>query len=50
MITELRDDLIDSGQLDNPLVDKFLDHCTDPNWWTQTIAFTAVHSCAPPSE
>jgi SAM-dependent methyltransferase len=46
-ITELRDDLIDSRKLDNPLVDKFLDHCADPNWWTQTIAFTAVHSRAP---
>ena len=46
-ITELRDDLIDSRKLDNPLVDKFLDHCADPNWWTRTIAFTAVHSRAP---
>ena len=46
-ITELRDDLIDSRKLDNPLVDKFLDYCADPNWWTQTIAFTAVHSRAP---
>src|SRR5882724_7970990 len=46
-ITELRDDLIDSHKLDNPLVDKFLDHCADPNWWTQTVAFTAVHSRAP---
>jgi SAM-dependent methyltransferase len=46
-ITELRDDLIDSRKLDNPLIDKFLDHCADPNWWTQTIAFTAVHSRAP---
>jgi hypothetical protein len=46
-ITELRDDLIDSRKLDNPLVDKFLDHCADPNWWTQTIAFSAMHSRAP---
>jgi len=46
-ITELRDDLIDSRKLDNPLVDKFLEHCADPSWWTQTIAFTAVHSRAP---
>src|SRR6266550_6359480 len=42
-ITELRDDLIDSRKLDNPLVDKFLEHCADPSWWTQTIAFTTVH-------
>jgi len=46
-ITELRDDLIDSGKLDNPLLNKFLAHCADPNWWTQTIAFTAVHGRAP---
>src|SRR5436190_334411 len=46
-ITELRDDLIDSRKLDNPLVDKFLEHCADPSWWTQTIAFTAVRSRAP---
>jgi SAM-dependent methyltransferase len=42
-ITELRGDLIDSGKLDEPLIDRFLAHCSDSSWWTQTIAFTAVH-------
>jgi SAM-dependent methyltransferase len=42
-ITELRSDLISSGKLDEALIDKFLAYCSDSNWWTQTIAFTAVH-------
>jgi SAM-dependent methyltransferase len=42
-ITELRGDLISSGKLDEALVDRFLAHCSDSNWWTQTIAFAAVH-------
>ena len=42
-ITELRGDLISSGKLDEALVDRFLACCADSNWWTQTIAFTAVH-------
>jgi len=42
-ITELRGDLISSGKLDKALVDRFLACCADSNWWTQTIAFTAVH-------
>ena len=46
-ITELRDDLITSGKLSPKLVDTFLDFCADSNWWTQTIAFTAVHNRAP---
>ena len=46
-ITELRDDLITSGKLDDTLVDTFLDHCADSNWWTETIAFSAVHGRAP---
>jgi SAM-dependent methyltransferase len=45
-ITELRDDLITSGKLDDALVDTFLDHCADSNWWTETIAFSAVHGRA----
>ena len=45
-ITELRDDLISSGKLDEALIDKFLAHCSDSKWWTQTIAFTAVHGRA----
>jgi SAM-dependent methyltransferase len=46
-ITELRDRLVNSGRLDDRLIDRFLGHCADPRWWTQTIAFTAVHGRAP---
>jgi hypothetical protein len=42
-ITELRGDLISSGKLDEALIDQFRACCADSNWWTQTIAFTAVH-------
>ena len=42
-ITELRSDLISSSKFDEGLVDKFLAYYADSNWWTQTIAFTAVH-------
>jgi SAM-dependent methyltransferase len=45
-ITELRGDLITSGKLSCTLVDTFLDHCADSNWWTETIAFSAVHGRA----
>jgi 2-polyprenyl-3-methyl-5-hydroxy-6-metoxy-1,4-benzoquinol methylase len=45
-VIELRDDLIDSGNLNDALVDTFLGYCADPNWWTQTIAFTVVHGRA----
>ncbi len=45
-VVELRDRLVDSGRLDGPLIDRFLAHCDDPDWWTQTIAFTAVHARA----
>lgn len=46
-VTELRGRLVDSGRLDGQLIDRFLAHCADPGWWTQTIAFTAVHARAP---
>ena len=46
-ITELRGDLITSGKLNDALVDTFLDHCADSHWWTETIAFSAVHGRAP---
>ena len=46
-VTELRPRLVASGKLDDRLVDRFLAHCADPRWWTQTIAFTAVHARAP---
>ena len=42
-ITELRGDLISSGKLDEALIDKFLAYCADSHWWTQTVAFIAVH-------
>jgi len=38
--------LISSGKVDEGLVDTFLKYLTDPTWWTQTIAFTAVHGRA----
>jgi SAM-dependent methyltransferase len=46
-ITELRNDLISSRKVDEALVDTFLVHCVNSTWWTQTIAFTAVHGWAP---
>ncbi len=46
-IRELRQDLTSSGKLSNALVDTFFGYCADPTWWTQTIAFTAVHGYAP---
>jgi SAM-dependent methyltransferase len=46
-VVELRDRLVSSGKLDDQLVDGFLAHCAEPGWWTQTIAFTAVHGRAP---
>jgi hypothetical protein len=49
-ITELRDDLLSSSKLNDALVDAFLSYCADSNWWTQTIAFTAVHARAPEAE
>jgi hypothetical protein len=48
-ITELRGDLLQSGKLNDALVDAFLTQYAAPNWWTQTIAFTAVHARAPGS-
>jgi 2-polyprenyl-3-methyl-5-hydroxy-6-metoxy-1,4-benzoquinol methylase len=46
-ITELRNDLISSGKVDEATVDTFLAYCADSTWWTQTIAFTVVHGRAP---
>ncbi len=48
-LVELRDELVSSGKLDEAVIDAFLAHCADPVWWTQTIAFTAVHARAPGS-
>ena len=46
-IIELRPRLLGSGQLDSRSIDSFLAQCTDPAWWTQTIAFTATHGRKP---
>jgi SAM-dependent methyltransferase len=46
-VGELRPRLEDSGHLDRRAIDTFLAHCDEPDWWTQTIAFTAVHGRAP---
>jgi hypothetical protein len=46
-VAELRDGLVSSGKIDEAIIDAFLAHCADPSWWTQTIAFTAVHARAP---
>jgi SAM-dependent methyltransferase len=45
-VAELKDRLVGSGKLDAALVDGFLAQCRDPGWWTETIAFTAVHGRA----
>ena len=42
-VAELRPRLTDSGQLTDAVIDAFLQQCADPDWWTQAIAFTAVH-------
>jgi SAM-dependent methyltransferase len=46
-VIELRGRLVASRELDDRSIDAFLGHCADPAWWTQTIAFTAVHARAP---
>jgi hypothetical protein len=46
-VIELRAGLVASGEPDDRLIDTFLAQCTDPAWWTQTIAFTAVGGRAP---
>jgi SAM-dependent methyltransferase len=46
-VVELREQLVGSSKLTDASVDGFLAHCADPAWWTQTIAFTAVHAHAP---
>jgi SAM-dependent methyltransferase len=43
-IVELREELIDSGELDGGAIERFVARCADPSWWTQTIAFTAVRA------
>lgn len=48
-VIELRDRLVGEGKLENQLIDAFLARCADDTWWTQTIAFTAVHARTPGS-
>jgi SAM-dependent methyltransferase len=43
-VLELRDRLLQSGKLSEASIEAFLAHCSDPSWWTQTIAFTAVRA------
>lgn len=47
MSTELRNNLISSGKVNEALMDTFLAHGGDSTWRTQTIAFTAVYGRAP---
>src|SRR5205809_3940508 len=49
-VKELRQDLASFGKLNNALIDNLVGCCADPAWWTQTIAFTAVHGYAPGRE
>ena len=46
-VVELRGRLLASGRIDDGSIDTFLAYCADPAWWTQTIAFTAVHARTP---
>jgi SAM-dependent methyltransferase len=46
-IIELRPRLVASGKLDDRSIDTFLAQYADPEWWTQTIAFTAVDGRVP---
>jgi SAM-dependent methyltransferase len=46
-VIELRPRLVASGKLDDRSIDTFLAQCTDPAWWTQTIAFTAIDGRVP---
>lgn len=46
-ILELRPELVSSGALADAVIDDFLEHCADPRWWTQTIAFTVVRGRTP---
>ncbi len=47
-IIELADRITGAGDLEQQSIDAFLTHCADPSWWTQTIAFTAVHARVAP--
>ncbi len=46
-ITELRPNLVASGEIDDATIEEFLNRCGDQTWWTQTIAFTAAYGRTP---
>ncbi len=46
-VAELQERLEASGKLGRDSIETFLAHCSDPAWWTQTIAFTAVEGHVP---
>jgi SAM-dependent methyltransferase len=46
-VNQLGPRLEESGELGGAEIDAFLRQCADPAWWTQVIAFTAVHGRAP---
>jgi SAM-dependent methyltransferase len=48
-VTQLRQRLEEAGVMDARVIDAFLTWCADPEWWTQSIAFTAVHARVPQS-
>jgi SAM-dependent methyltransferase len=49
-VTQLRPRLEASGKVGGGEIDAFLRRCADPAWWTQAIAFTAVHGRTPLAE
>jgi SAM-dependent methyltransferase len=48
-VTQLRPSLEEAGVMDARVIDAFLTCCADPEWWTQSIAFTAAHATVPQS-
>ncbi len=49
-VTQLRARLEASGEISGRHIDAFLRQSADPAWWTQSIAFTAVHGRTPLAE
>jgi hypothetical protein len=46
-VVELREQLAGAAAIEPPLIEAFLVHCADQEWWTHAIAFTAVHGWRP---
>jgi SAM-dependent methyltransferase len=46
-VVELREQLAGAAAIEPPLIEAFLVHCADQEWWTHTISFTAVHGRRP---